>query len=405
MEAACITKLTFESLSAERIALGGIILALSMKPSSTRKIHVMLSIHGLHHGGAERVIASLCSHLDKKRFSVTVCWREARGAIGEELIAQGYEVVGLPEIERNVSPYRRFLTLNRLLQAKQIDVLHTHDTGALADAAQCRLVGTKAKIVHTFHFGNYPILKKKYVWMERCFSRLAHSLVAVGFEQAKQIQQALRLSPKRLRVIHNGVVEPIYDETVNPLQQYRQQPGDPVIIGSISTLIEQKGLPVLLEAAAILCQRRVPCVFVIAGDGPLRKMLEEKSQQLHLTDMVHFLGWVPNAANNILPYLDIFCQSSLWEANSIVLLEAMSVGLPIVTTDVGESRRVIVNGQNGLIVPPRNPEALAEALMLMVTHKNLREKMGRSARQEFLGKFTIDRMASRYQQIYESLVA
>lgn len=375
-----------------------------MKSNNDGQIHVMLSIHGLHHGGAERVIASLCSHLDKKRFSVTVCWRAARGAIGEELMAQGYEVVGLPEIDPNVSPHRRFLTLKRLLGTKRIDVLHTHDTGALADGAQCRLVGATTKIVHTFHFGNYPILKKKYVWMERCFSRMAHSLVAVGFEQAKQIQQALRLSSERLRVIHNGVAEPIYDEMVDPLQSYRQQSHHPVIIGSISTLIEQKGLPVLLEAAAILRQRRVPCVFVIAGDGPLRKMLEEKSRELHLTDMVHFLGWIPNAASNILPYLDIFCQSSLWEANSIVLLEAMAVGLPIVTTDVGESRHVIVDGQSGLIVKPRDPEALAGALTLLIQQKELRERMKRSARQTFLEKFTVHRMVAHYQHVYESLM-
>jgi glycosyltransferase involved in cell wall biosynthesis len=375
-----------------------------MKSSSDRKIHVMLSIHGLHHGGAERVIASLCSHLDKKRFSVTVCWRAARGAIGEELMAQGYEVVGLPEVDPHVGPYRRFLTLKRLLHTKRVDVLHTHDTGALADAAQCRVVGATAKIVHTFHFGNYPILKKKYVWMERCFSRLANSLVAVGFEQAKQIQQALRLSSERLRVIHNGVVEPIYDETVDPLYKYRDRPDHPLVIGSISTLIEQKGLPILLEAAAILRQRKVPCVFIIAGDGPLRPMLEEKSRQLHLTDMVHFLGWVPNAASTILPHLDIFCQSSLWEANSIVLLEAMAVGLPIVTTEVGESRHVIANGQSGLIVKPRDPQALADALMLLIQQKELRGRMRRSARQTFLEKFTVDRMVAHYQHVYESLM-
>lgn len=372
--------------------------------SSGRKINVMLAIHGLHHGGAERVIASLSSHLDKKRFSVVVCWREARGAIGEELMAQGYEVVGLPEIEPNITPYRRFLTLKRLLQTKNIDVLHTHDTGALADGAQCRLVGAKVKLVHTFHFGNYPILNKKYVLMERGFSRLAHSLVAVGFEQAKQIQKTLHLSPKQVKVIHNGVVEPIYDEAVDPLQKYRDQPGRPVIIGSISTLIEQKGLPVLLEAAAILKKRKANCLFVIVGDGPLRQMLEEKSRQFQVTEMVHFLGWVPNAANNILPYVDIFCQSSLWEANSIVLLEAMAVGLPIVTTDVGESRHVITSEQTGLIVKSRDPMALADALTLMIEQKELREKIGRSARQEFLKSFTVDTMVARYQQVYESLV-
>ena len=371
--------------------------------TSDKKIKVMLAIQGLHHGGAERVIASLCNHIDKKRFSVTVCWRLARGAIGEELMAQGHEVIGLPEVAPCVSPYRRFLVLKKLLQEKKIDILHTHDTGALADGAECRLLGVKARLVHTFHFGNYPRLRKRYVLMERLFSRVADHLVAVGFEQAKQIHHVLGLSPSRLDIIHNGVAEPIYDDLQDPFLKYREQPGRPIIIGSISTLIEQKGLPFLLEAAAILRHRKRNCIFVIVGDGPLREGLEAQCSRLGLTETVHFLGWVPNAGHNVLPFFDIFCQSSLWEANSIVLLEAMAVGVPIVTTEVGESTHVIDNGRSGQIVKPRDARALADALMLLIDQKELRESVGRKARQTFFDKFTVDKMVTRYQQVYENL--
>ena len=364
----------------------------------------MLAIAGLHHGGAERVIASLCNHLDKSRFSVTVCWRMARGAIGEELMAQGHEVIGLPELVPAVTPYRRFLVLKKLMQEKHIDVLHTHDTGALADGAQCRMLGSKTRLVHTFHFGNYPILKKRYVLMEMIFSRMANHLVAVGVEQAKQIRKALRLPSSRLDTIYNGVGLPAFDSGADPLKSYRNRPGQPVVIGSISTLIEQKGLTFLLETADILRRRKTNCIFLIAGGGPLQQELESKCKRLGLTETVYFVGWVPNAANNLLPFLDIFCQSSLWEANSIVLLEAMAVGLPIVTTDVGESSHVIEEGRSGRVVGPRDPAGMAEALALLVDQKELRQQMGRSARQDCVGKFTVDKMISRYEAVYESLL-
>jgi glycosyltransferase involved in cell wall biosynthesis len=94
----------------------------------------------------------------------------------------------------------------------------------------------------------------------------------------------------------------------------------------------------------------------------------------------------------------------LWEANSIVLLEAMAVGLPIVTTDVGESRHVIEEGRSGRIVRPQNPEEMAKALAMLVEQKELRQKMGRSAKQDFVDKFTVDKMIARYQEVYEGLL-
>jgi glycosyltransferase involved in cell wall biosynthesis len=374
-----------------------------LKPKN-RKVNLMLAIDGLGHGGAERVVASLCNHLDKSRFSVTVCWRTARGAIGEELMAQGHEVIGLPELVPAVTPHRRFLVLKKLMQEKRIDVLHTHDTGALADGAQCRMFGSKTRLVHTFHFGNYPILRKRYVLMEMIFSRMANHLVAVGVEQAKQIRNALRLSSSRLDTIYNGVGLPTFNSRADPLAPYRNRPGQPVVIGSISTLTEQKGLTFLLETADILRRRKTNCIFLIVGDGPLRQDLERKCKRLSLTDTVHFLGWVPNAGNNLLPFLDIFCQSSLWEANSIVLLEAMAAGLPIVTTDVGESRHVIEEGRSGRIVRPRDPAGMADALDVLVDQKELRQQVGRSAKQDFVDNFIVDKMIARYQEVYESLL-
>ena len=290
------------------------------------KINLMFSIAGLHHGGAERVIESLCKHLDPERYSISVCWRTARGHIGDELKASGFEVVGLPELDPGVSPYRRFRVLKRLLKEARIDIIHTHDRGALADAVQCRLFGAKTKIVHTFHFGNYPNLKKRYLLMDMVFSRFVHRLVAVGHEQAKLIQRALHLDEARLSTLYNGVELASTESEMDLVSGYRQASRDPVIVGSISTLTTQKGLFVLLDAVAILRDKGANCVFVIAGDGPLRAELERRVHQLDLGRFVHFLGWVPNAARELLHSLDVFCQSSLWEANSIVLLEAMSIG-------------------------------------------------------------------------------
>jgi len=369
-----------------------------------KKINLLISIAGLHHGGAERVIAILCNNLDTEKFSVTVCWRMGPGAIGEELISQGHDLIGLPELNPTFTPYRRFLVLKKLLKDKQIDIVHTHDTGSLADAAQCRLLGSKIHLVHTYHYGNYPNRKISNLVLEMIFSRMANNLVAVGYEQAKHICKALHLSSSRLNTIYNGVEMPTIETQEDLAAPYRKKPGDPVIIGSISTLTEQKGITYLLDTADILQRRDVNCVFLVAGGGPLQQELEDKCRQLNLTDMVHFLGWVPNAANSLLPSLDIFCQPSLWEANSIVLLEAMAAGLPIVTTEVGESKHIIDEGQCGQLVKPRDTMGMADALTELVSQPQLRKQMGYNAQNKFSNNYTINKMIEAYERTYVSLL-
>jgi glycosyltransferase involved in cell wall biosynthesis len=364
----------------------------------------MIYIHGLHHGGAERVVASLCRNLDKNRFQVTVCWNKACGAIGEELKSQGYDIVGLPEIDADVSPYFKFLLLRKLIKEKNIHILHTHDTGTLVDGAQCRLLGSKVKIVNTFHFGNYPHLDKRILFMEKIFCKLAHSLVPVGYEQAKIIGKTHRIPMAKLKTIYNGIE--ISKETPNTdlIDPYRNMETNPTVICSISTLTEQKGLPHLIDTAHNLKRNNVNCVLLIVGDGPLRAELEEKCRDLGLNDMVYFLGWVPNAAAKLLPLVDVFCQSSLWEANSIALLEAMAAGIPIVTTAVGESTHVIEDGINGFVVKPRDSNALAQALEKLVNNQQLRKDFSKRVQQDYNEKYTIEKMISNYTQLYEGLV-
>lgn len=374
-------------------------------PSTGEKLKLLYYIGGLHHGGAERVVASLCRNLDADRYDITVCWRMGIGEIGQDLQNEGFHLVGLPEFGSETSPYKRFLVLKKVIANLGVDLVHTHDRGSLADAVQCRLLGSKAKVVHTFHFGNYPNVKKIHLAMDMVFSRFANSLIAVGYEQAKAIRKSLFLSSKALRIVYNGVESPNVDRIADYLPDDLQGPDRSTIIGSISTLTEQKGLFDLLTAAALLRDKGVDCVFVLAGDGPLREALEQRVVELDLQEKVRFLGWVPDAANSLLHSIDIFCQSSHWEANSIVLLEAMAFGRPVVTTNVGESRHVVDQDQCGKIVPPRNPEKLAAALAELISDRDRAAQLGQRAQEKFQASYTIHNMAREHEAVYEELMA
>jgi glycosyltransferase involved in cell wall biosynthesis len=204
-------------------------------------------------------------------------------------------------------------------------------------------------------------------------------------------------------VIWNGISAP-QPEVPEEIRQLAASARGP-IIGSISTLIPQKGLEYLLQAAQLLQSRGHAFTLLIAGEGRLRAALEEQSRSLGLQERVRFLGWVPEASRGILPVCDIFVQSSLWEAMSVVVLEAMAAGKAVVATSVGENVHVLDQERTGLLVQPRDPAALAGALARLLTDATLRAQLGQAAAVRYADEFTVEHMISRHQDLYERLIA
>lgn len=149
---------------------------------------------------------------------------------------------------------------------------------------------------------------------------------------------------------------------------------------------------------------RQPSVrFVVVGDGPLRRPLEEKARALRLNGAVRFLGAVPNASS-LLPGFDIFVLSSLWEGMSNSLLEAMAAGKPVVATDVGGGSEVVLEGKTGFLVPPKDPEALADAVLRLLAAPDLARNLGVAGRVRVESKFTLEIMVARLEELYDSLL-
>lgn len=369
----------------------------------TMKKNILIVTSSLHIGGAERVIANLAKHLDKDRFSVTVCHLLERGVIGDEIQAMGIPIVGVNRRNDPVRRYLSFLELRRVIRKHQIDLVHSHTTYSLCDSSLCRLTTTGIKTVHTFHRGNYPDFDPRYMRLEKFFSRFCDQLVAVGVEQGKKICNTYRFPQARLSTILNGVE----DKTPEIDQQWseRLKNDGRLIIGSISTLIEQKGIPYLLEAARKVVGTGAGVLFVIIGEGHLRPQLEEQCRALGLQDSVIFTGWIPSAASRVMPLFDVFIQSSLWEAMSMVVLEAMAASRAVIVTDVGDNRHVVEQDRSGLIVEPKDSNALAEAMLRLINSETLRRELGAAARERFQAQYTARAMAEKYEDLYSRLLA
>lgn len=357
----------------------------------SRPLNLLIINGSLSGGGAEHVIATLARHSRDLGHAVTIAAVHPGGEILRELTEAGF-----PTVVTGARGGGSAEQLGRAIASRQIDIVHSHDLRSLIDAGTCRLWQRRLRHVHTFHFGNYPHLPWKHLAMEGAAARLPDRLVAVGNVQRSTLRQTLRLRDERLTTIWNGV-----DYVAAPDWSGVYRDAHVVRIGSVSTLGEQKGVPTLLEAARLLRDTGRRFSLVLVGEGPKREELEQMSARLGLSTEVEFTGWVPDAARRLLPTFDVFVQSSYWEAMSIVILEAMAARRAIVATTVGENPAVLADGRTALLVPPREPQALADALARAVDNASLRENLAAAARRDYERRFTGRVMAERYLELFE----
>jgi glycosyltransferase involved in cell wall biosynthesis len=167
------------------------------------------------------------------------------------------------------------------------------------------------------------------------------------------------------------------------------------IVGNVARLAEQKGQRYLLEAAAELPQAR----FAIVGEGELRADLECRADELGLTERVLFTG-ARDDVPDLLASFDVFAFPSLFEGLCLAVIEAQAAGVPVVATPVGGIRETVIDGETGLLVPPRDPQALAQAIRRLLDDRDLAAKLADEARRRVRERFSVERMVQRTLALY-----
>lgn len=369
----------------------------------TNKIRVMQVVPSLGLGGYERVVANLCADVDNTKFDVSVCCLKHISVLGEQLGKKGVKIHALSEGSSGLNRYTVFLKLKKYIIDQSFDIIHSHGTGALLDATFAKLLLGKRKLIHTFHYGNYPNFPVRYLCLEALCSRVPDRLVAVSEDQRQRLMKAYHLKPERIATIWNGVKENNSFLDVGKIRDSFGIPGNALVVGTIGNLIEQKGYPYFLETC-----RRVNTIFpdtffLVIGGGPLEQELKTRARDLGLGEKVIFTGFRRDATD-ILHIFDIFLLASLWEAMPIVLLEAMATGKSVVATDVGENSRIVSEGETGFIVQAKDVDTMVQRVVLLLGSEDKRKEMGNKAKERFRLLFTSRAMAARYERLYESLV-
>lgn len=215
--------------------------------------------------------------------------------------------------------------------------------------------------------------------------------------------QALR---RRMRTVSYGVdLRPYEAATAETVARLRARIGanrDTVLVGSVGRLVEQKDYPTQLRAFAMAARTEPRLRMVLAGDGPLRGVIEAQVAELGVSDRVVLLGsW--SEVPELLRSLDVFVLSSKFEPYGVALLEAKCSGCAIVATSVNEIPRLLEDGVTGLVVPAESPQSMAEAFLRLARDGELRRALAENARADARQRHSIDAVARAYEGLYDEV--
>jgi glycosyltransferase involved in cell wall biosynthesis len=330
-----------------------------------------------------------------------------------ELIREaGLGLVDLDVIRRPIRPLwdaRGLTRLTRFLSHSDYAIVHTHTSKpGFVGRRAARWAGVPS-IIHTphlfpFHEESGRAAAAAYLACERLAARWCDRIVSVSDYHR---DWALRVGlgrPEQLVSIPNGVPE-TRAEPARSRAEIRAElgVGDGFLIVSTGRLAEQKGLEYLVRAAAQLRDDLPGATVVLAGEGPLERPLQRLVAELGLEDTVRLVGFRADVGD-LLAAADLVALPSLWEGLSVSLLEAMAAGKPVVTTTIGSNREVTNDGETAVLVPPRDPSALAEAIRTLAADRDRLERLGSRGREVQRERYTLRRMLDAYADEYDRLL-
>lgn len=376
---------------------------------------ILFLIGSLELGGAERQMATLIRHLIARGVNCRLFVLESPGPVYDSLKGIDLKIHDGGYRRKSALPKKALLLVRsqfrlfRLLAKIRPDVVHaylplTNFMGSLAG----RLGGVPLVITSRRALGTHQDRYRGWRIFDLLSFRLSHLVTvnsrAVGQDTLIRDQGV----PSKLRLIYNGIDPAPFEaaranrETVR--KTLRIPPHEKVVI-SIANLIPYKGISDLIEAAAAVTKRMPAIRFLLVGeDRGIQEELEAKAHRLGVSQQLLFLGQRLDVLD-LLAAGDLLALSSHEEGFSNVILEAMAAGLPVVATDVGGNREAVMNGVTGWLVPPKDPDAMADKILDLLSDQERAAACGRRGQDRVKEAFTIDRMVEAHMRLYRPVSA
>lgn len=363
-------------------------------------LRVLFLITSMPVGGAETLLVNLVRKIDRERFLPEVGCLKERGPLGEELaeditvhehlIAHKYDVMVLGR-------------LSKLMRDRKIDAVIT--VGAGDKMFWGRLAAWKAGVpvvLSALHSTGWPDGVGR---LNRLLTPLTDGFIAVAKEHGRFLAEFERFPEKKVHVIPNGVDTDRFQRNQTARNNIRRELGiaeNAPVAGIVAALRPEKNHELFFSVAARVRKNLPNAHFLIVGDGPERPKLESAVDRLRIADCVHFMGSRPDIPE-VLSAMDIFGLTSHNEANPVSILEAMSIGLPVVSTNVGSIAESVNHGVTGFLAEAGDAETLASHWSDLLGDQAKARDFGEAGRRVVVADWSLQAMVGGYERLIENI--
>ncbi len=368
--------------------------------SLDRPLNAMFVITSMPVGGAETLLVNLVRSFDNRRIRPQICCLKDRDVLGDEIAATFPVHCNLIRSKWDIGVVSR---LRSLFQKEKIDVVVTVGAG---DKMFWGRIGARLAnvpvILSALHSTGWPDGVGR---LNRFLTPLTDGFIGVAKSHGEFLVEFEKFPLSRVFVIPNGIDTERFVFSENHRREWRERlgiPDDSPVVGIVAALRPEKNHRLFLETARRTLAAQTNCHFAIAGDGPLRPDLESYANELGIADHVHFVGNVSETPG-FLSALDLFALTSDNEASPVSIVEAMACRRPIVATRVGSVSELVVEGETGLLVPPKNVEMMASAWLSILQDTNRGDEFGLRGRVRVCKTSSLNAMVDGYTRLAEKL--
>ncbi|MDO8141019.1 MAG: glycosyltransferase family 4 protein [Candidatus Brocadiales bacterium] len=384
---------------------------------SAEKIRVLHVITRLEKGGAPAVLLEVLRRCDKKQFVHHIATGLAREPENDMIALakdMGFQVFVIPALVRDIQPFLdmyALLKLYFLIRKGRYDIVHCHTSkGGFVGRLAARMAKVRG-VIYSPHGdifeGYFGKLKTcLFVWLERFSAGFTDKIITLTKSGIEPYLKAEIGQKSQFDYIYNGVdIESIEKRKVDRIQKRKEigVDSDCFLVVTAGRLVPVKGQSYLIAAFAQVV-REIPNIrLVFLGDGELKDELLGHTKTLGLENHVRFLG-MRNDVPEIISCSDLFALPSINEGFGVVLLEAMAMKCPIVATNVGGVPEVVLDGETGLLVSPKDPVQLARGIIRLLKDTSLALQMAENGYQRLKTCFDIKETVIKTERVYKELI-